>query len=671
MVTCGTDRCVRVWDYQENTCELSKNFNDDLFSVALHPSGLYVLVGFGDKLRLMNLMVDDIRLFREFNIRNCKECRFSNGGQYFAAVHGNVVQVFNTWTFENVANFMGHEGRVRSISWVHDDTRVITCGSDGAVYEWSMRTLKREGECVLKTCQYTSAIPSPDGKTIFAVGNDRTIKEINEQQISYDPQLDSSGVQITVCHQDKVLFVGLDNGTILSMKYPLDPEHLRWNEIQAHSSNITRMMTSPDDQYVFSAGEDGSIFVLKTTDLALRITRRDHESFASDEVLITRSDVESKITATKELRARIEELKLENEYQLRMKDMAFQDRINEVNSKYTAELDAVRQQNQQLQNQKENERVRHINDIASENERFEKDMGELESMHDTKLATEYEKFRQLEARAAETKNQWTNQLQELDMSREKALRDLTLQYEAKLAERQGEVDRFQEEIKKRLKEFEESAREDEYDADQEISEIKFRYEKKLQEERDIGLRLKGENGLMKKKFNSIQAEIELQKNEVQKLKTEERKLQNIIKALEKDIAGLKKEISERDETIQDKEKRIYDLKKKNQELDKFKFVLDYKIKELKHQIEPRENEIQSMMKQIDAMDTELEIYHQNNNKLELNFSELKQKLKAAEKEVERERSKVLDGSVVVKRFKVDLNACIQHLHEPRVLKVHY
>jgi hypothetical protein len=33
------------------------------------------LVGFSDKLRLMNLLIDDIRPFREFTIRGCREVK--------------------------------------------------------------------------------------------------------------------------------------------------------------------------------------------------------------------------------------------------------------------------------------------------------------------------------------------------------------------------------------------------------------------------------------------------------------------------------------------------------------------------------------------------------------------------------------------------------------------
>jgi peptidoglycan hydrolase CwlO-like protein len=87
------------------------------------------------------------------------------------------------------------------------------------------------------------------------------------------------------------------------------------------------------------------------------------------------------------------------------------------------------------------------------------------------------------------------------------------------------------------------------------------------------------------------------------------------------------------------EKRIYDLKKKNQELEKFKFVLDYKITELKKQIE-RENDIKNMKEQIQEMESELERFHKQNTQLELNITELRQKLKATDKEMHQERQKV-------------------------------
>jgi len=204
--------------------------------------------------------------------------------------------------------------------------------------------------------------------------------------------------------------------------------------------------------------------------------------------------------------------------------------------------------------------------------------------------------------------------------------------------------------------------------DREIEELKEKYEAKLASEREAALRLKGENGIMRKKFTALQKDIEDQKDEINGLFQSKKALHEHIASLEKDIAGLKKEIRERDETIGDKEKRIYDLKKKNQELEKFKFVLDYKIKELKKQIEPREVEIMEMKEQIKEMDQELERYHKNNSALELTISDLRLKLEGMQREILGQRTKLSDSDAKVQGLCTELHDCIQHIQDPKALK---
>ena len=53
-------------------------------------------------------------------------------------------------------------------------------------------------------------------------------------------------------------------------------------------------------------------------------------------------------------------------------------------------------------------------------------------------------------------------------------------------------------------------------------------------------------------MESLQREIDGQKEEIQRLRQEVRKRDGIIDSLKTDIEGLKKEIQERDDTIQDK-----------------------------------------------------------------------------------------------------------------------
>jgi len=93
VVTSGKDRTIRVWNSMSHRLEVVKTFPTDAYSISMHPSGLHILAGFQDRLRFMNLYSDDICEFKAFQIRQCMECRFSLGGQYFAAVNAYAIQV--------------------------------------------------------------------------------------------------------------------------------------------------------------------------------------------------------------------------------------------------------------------------------------------------------------------------------------------------------------------------------------------------------------------------------------------------------------------------------------------------------------------------------------------------------------------------------------------------
>ncbi|XP_069795130.1 cilia- and flagella-associated protein 57 isoform X1 [Narcine bancroftii] len=668
IVTSSIDRSIRLWNYETNVLELYKEFQEEAYSVTLHPSGLYILVGFSDKLRLMNLLIDDIRSFKEFTIRSCRECSFSHGGHLFAIVNGNVIHIHSTITFENQVNLKGHNGKIRAIAWNFDDSKLVSCGMDGAVYEWNTLTGKRESECVLKSCSYTGICISPDGKCIFAVGSDRTLKEITDSQIIREvPSNDVAYTAIALSRSGRMLFLGTANGAVRSMKVPL-PVKQEWNEYQAHNGPITQMTITYDDQYLLTVSEDSCLIIWKIIDKEGRVLKQDKELGHSGEILITKSDLQEKNQLTAELKTRVEELKMENEYQLRLKDMNYSDKIKELTEKFIQEMEALKTKNQVLKTDKDKVEIKHKEDTTIILNKHSKEIEDLETMNNQKLMLEYEKYQELQIKSQRMQEDYERQLSEMDESKAQALEELTEYYETKLQEKATLIAQLQQDSRQQIKESDETKKQIEEDCDREIQDIKITYERNLRDEKEANLRLKGETGIMRKKFTSLQKEIEDRQGEIEKLRAEHQKLHGIIRSLEKDIQGLKKEILERDETIQDKEKRIYDLKKKNQELEKFKFVLDYKIKELKQQIEPRENDIKEMKEQIQQMESELELFHKHNAQLELNIGELKQKLKATEAEMRKEMEKVHSVELVVKRFKTDIYNCAGFIQDPKKLK---
>lgn len=103
VATCGADRSIKVWNYL--TLDLEHSCCDNSFFFF---TGNYILAGFSDKLRLMNLLIDDIRMFREFPFKNSTACAFSCGGHLLAAVSHNRIAIFSSVDFRNIVSFQFH-----------------------------------------------------------------------------------------------------------------------------------------------------------------------------------------------------------------------------------------------------------------------------------------------------------------------------------------------------------------------------------------------------------------------------------------------------------------------------------------------------------------------------------------------------------------------------------
>ena len=120
MATCGSDKSVRVWNYLEkNTLEVIKNFDEKPLSLSFHPSGLHLVVSFPDKIRLINILDNDLVSFKDLPIKNCYEVKFSHGGHLFAAVNNVMVQLFNFYTLDQPSHyqFKAQAGKFQTMVW--------------------------------------------------------------------------------------------------------------------------------------------------------------------------------------------------------------------------------------------------------------------------------------------------------------------------------------------------------------------------------------------------------------------------------------------------------------------------------------------------------------------------------------------------------------------------
>ncbi|XP_070759353.1 cilia- and flagella-associated protein 57 isoform X2 [Enoplosus armatus] len=666
--TSSLDRSVRIWNYETKVLELYKEFQEEAHSVALHPTGLFILVGFSDKLRLMNLLIDDIRTFKEFTVRSCRECAFSHGGHMFAAVNGNVIHIYSITSFENVLNLKGHNGKVRGIEWSVDDSRLVSCGMDGAVYEWNTQSGKRESESVLKSCSYTGVAFSSDCKTILAVGTDLTLKEIQDCQVLREVPADEvAHTAVAVSHSGRVVFTGTSSGTIRAIKYPL-PIQKEWIVYQGHCGPVTKVVITADDQFLLTASEDGCLLMWKIIDKEGRGLKSSRQIVHTEEILVTKSDLEEKTQNMLELKMRLEELQMENEYQLRLKDMNYNERMKELSDKFTLQIESQRTVQQAMKTEMEKQEREHQESSAEVTVKHSKELKDLELSYSQKLIVEHERHQDLQHRYQRMQEDYVRQLTAAEESKSQALKELTQLYEAKLQEKTRLLAQCQEEAQQQIREFKETIRQVEEDEERMVHDIQIKYERKLHTEKETNTNLKGETGIMAQKLYSLQRHIDDRCADINKLKQERQGQLGLIRSLESDIEDLKRQISGHEKTNQDKDKTISSLKKKNQELEKLKFVLDFQLNELKKQTEPQQDDINGKKERIHLLQEELVQIDKSNTQLKLTVSELRLRLRTRDKEMRKEMQKGRDLETHLQRLKSELHNCAGFIQEPKKLK---
>lgn len=84
VATCSLDKTVRVFNYLEHALENYKEFEEEAYALAFHPSGFHLIVAFSDKVRLLNLFEHDLVPFKEIIVKTVREISISNGGHLFA-----------------------------------------------------------------------------------------------------------------------------------------------------------------------------------------------------------------------------------------------------------------------------------------------------------------------------------------------------------------------------------------------------------------------------------------------------------------------------------------------------------------------------------------------------------------------------------------------------------
>ncbi|PHJ15181.1 wd g-beta repeat-containing protein, partial [Cystoisospora suis] len=677
IVTCGEDRSIRVWNFLEHTMELCKFYSEEVYSVAFHPSGFHVLAGFSDKLRLMHLLLDDLTTMKEFLIKGCRECRFSNGGHLFAAVHSNLIQVYETYTCRPLVTLRGHNSKVRSLCWSPDDSILVSTGMDGAVYEYHvMKDGARISDWVQKGINFSSVVlyrkEGDLANTLFVVGSDSSLKEVSNSQLvnTYDAGCALSCVALP--RKTRALFAGTADleapGQLRSYTFPLTGEYLRYH---CHAGPVQRICVSKDETLVISCGLDGSLCICNLLDKEKNVEDEDEFSSSmdySDEVLVTRAQVRERKAQMTELERQVEDLTNQMDFQLRNRETQHKEQLLQLEERYNHELELERNKYDVLREEKQEQEQEFLEQERAREEKYAVTIQQMETNFQNKMTIEVARYHKVLGERERDNKEWEARLKQVTEEFNSKIAQMSKEYETAKEASRHELENLQQQKELALKTHQELLRQIEEDADREIEELKLAYEEKLAHESAEKVRLRGQTGIHRKRHEDLKEQMELLKEELKhKEETAQRYRSDIDKLLtDRDI--VLKEIQERDRTIGDKEQRVYELKKQNQELEKFKFVLDHKIRELKATIDPKDKNIAEMQRQIQAMDAELVDYHRQNKLSSLELGQLKLKQRALQDEIVDQRQQLAIGEHQMKRLKNDLYECVQHIQDPKRLK---
>jgi cilia- and flagella-associated protein 57 len=318
-VTVGKDNTLRVWNIQSHQLDLMKEFGEEMFSVALHPNGLHLAVGFLDKVRLYHILLDDLRLCIELPVKCCRVCEFSQGGNLLATVNGSIISVFDTHSGDRVVDLRGHNSKVRSLHWLQSGFQLLSCGQDGVVYLWDLDGPKRTGEFVKKRTMYTSVViaqvekesqmggsagTAPVGESVFVVGSDKMLSELQLPDLAAKRHYDVGVMtHLAISAARNVLLASAGEpskpGFIKAFSYPVTGES---DEYPCLGAPIAAMKLTPDGLFLLAADESGCIALFELKEKQERIQLNAGSklpdlvtSYAwNDEVLVTRTELEDR-----------------------------------------------------------------------------------------------------------------------------------------------------------------------------------------------------------------------------------------------------------------------------------------------------------------------------------------------------------------------------------------
>ena len=290
LITCSKDKSVHVWDYQNKIHVIGKLFEEELFSIAFHPSAMHALVSTDDKIYPLNVFYDEIdNMAPPITSKKSKEIKFSNMGHLFAFDSGTWVKIYD---FLNMQLFVGPppsglqqknfsitSSKINYLNWSDDDKNILASGTE-YIYDWEIKE-EHDTKPKIPQTNVISAVYFEKGKSIIASTDDNCLRHLDKDSQNYTvenfkhPMRELHSFKkskIVVCATTK-LDMASDSGdknnkakSLVKKKmtsclrvFPEINKNHDFIDIPSHHGETIRVRYNFEENKIFTCGEDGCI----------------------------------------------------------------------------------------------------------------------------------------------------------------------------------------------------------------------------------------------------------------------------------------------------------------------------------------------------------------------------------------------------------------------------
>ena len=315
IITCSkNDKTIRIWNYLTGNCEYCKIILEErenneereinILAVAIHPNGYYLAISDIEMIRFFHLCYQELRFYNndqvgnEQNKTNCTILKFSHEGHLLGAVNDKKVYILKSLTRETLKSYnIKRNTIIISLYFHYDDSFFYTCDNKGNIIQYNLFdfTISKfinngniyNDSLICKNYNYAKKVNNLQERinltdTIINIGQKQEkyiLSKIEFKPNKLDTEQEKYNIgyinekSICCCHlvtkryELQAYIVGSESGKIYLYKdkminYDLIQDNIEYYDMMyTHNKKINYIFYIREHNLIFSAGEDGNIFI--------------------------------------------------------------------------------------------------------------------------------------------------------------------------------------------------------------------------------------------------------------------------------------------------------------------------------------------------------------------------------------------------------------------------